>query len=175
MDIVSLKRWIDEGKSTREIAKLTNKGQTTIRYWMNKYDLKSQLKQSNKGNGKDYICACGETNPSKFYGHKKQICGKCHNQYCIKRGHEKRKFARDLLGGKCVYCGFDKWDCSMDIHHTDPTKKDKTFNSMRGWSLARIEKEMKHCILLCKNCHAAYHSGLIKLNGGVANVVKAFG
>jgi predicted HNH restriction endonuclease len=33
---------------------------------------------------------------------------------------------------------------------------------MRGWSWESILIELKKCILLCKNCHAAYHAGLLK-------------
>ncbi len=108
---------------------------------------------------KDCKCIyCGETDSSKFYGHKKTVCGKCHNEYTKNKGHENRKFALELLGGKCKACGFDKYPCSLDIHHLDPEQKDINFGSMRGWSKERIEKELDKCILLCKNCHSAYHS-----------------
>ena len=102
---------------------------------------------------------CGEIDPSKFYGHKRTICGKCHNQYTLIKGKEKRIFAIEVLGNKCACCGYDKYPCSLDIHHLDPLIKDEHFARMRGWSKIKILAEIKNCILLCKNCHAALHSG----------------
>ncbi|WP_409559591.1 HNH endonuclease [Escherichia coli] len=102
---------------------------------------------------------CGEEDPTKFYGHKKSICGACHNKYTTELGQHKKKYARDKLGGKCAACGFNQYEESLDIHHLDPAIKDKNYGSMRGWSLARIDKEIENCVLLCKNCHCAFHSG----------------
>jgi len=106
-----------------------------------------------------YSCKCGERDPNKYYGHKKSMCGNCHNEYTIRVGREKKAYARGILGDKCVSCSFDKYPECLDIHHLDPTVKDTNFRSMRGWSLSRIDKEIKGCVLLCKNCHTAYHSG----------------
>jgi RNase P subunit RPR2 len=113
----------------------------------------------------DYKCKCGETDPNKFYGHKKSICGRCHNIYTLKIGQEKKDKARAFLGGKCKKCGFDEYKWSLDIHHLDPSKKDEYYSSMRSWSWSRIEREIKGCILLCKNCHAALHAGAFDVNG----------
>lgn len=102
---------------------------------------------------------CGETDPAKFYGHKQTMCAKCHNNYTIAKGYANRAHALEVLGGSCYACGFDKYPCSLDIHHTDPGLKDPAFNTMRGWSIERLDRELEHCVLLCKNCHSAYHSG----------------
>ncbi|NBV11481.1 MAG: hypothetical protein EBS04_08525 [Chitinophagia bacterium] len=113
-----------------------------------------------KINNTDKICkVCGESDKENFYGHKKNICGKCHNKYVIEKGRDKKDFARNLLGGKCSACGFHKYKESLDIHHLNPKTKDHNFSSMRGWSIERITSELKNCILLCKNCHTAYHCG----------------
>ncbi len=111
---------------------------------------------------------CGNTAPDNFYGTKKHICKQCHNKYTHAKGKEKRMYALEKLGGKCVSCGFNKYPCSLDIHHTDPSIKDEHFKSIRGWSLERIDREMESCVLLCRNCHSAYHSGYdITFNTGV--------
>ena len=109
---------------------------------------------------------CGENDASKFYGHKRSWCGACHNQYTADLGRQKRERIIALLGGKCVHCGFDTFSCSLDVHHLDTARKDPPWASVRGWAWDRIEKELKSCILLCKNCHAAVHAGLIALNVG---------
>jgi hypothetical protein len=71
----------------------------------------------------------------------------------------KKIFVENAIINKCSSCGYDKYKEALDIHHLDPKIKDKNFSSMRGWSIDRITNELKNCILLCKNCHTAYHCG----------------
>jgi hypothetical protein len=63
------------------------------------------------------------------------------------------------MGGECVRCGYDEFSCSLDIHHIDPNSKDPNFHQMRSWLMEKIRLECKKCVLLCKNCHASFHSG----------------
>jgi hypothetical protein len=160
MDKTNLENYISLNFSTRKIAQLENKSQTTIRHWLKKYELKTNLSTFEIN---EYKCKCGETNPEKFYGHKKSVCVDCHNEYVLGSGKNKKQKARQYLGGCCKICGFDKYACSLDIHHLDPTVKDNNFKSMRGWSWERILQEIETCVLLCKNCHAAVHSGLVEV------------
>lgn len=139
--------------STYQIAKILNISQTNVRYWLKKYGLRTDYKKIPKC-GK-----CGETDPDKFYGCKKKICGRCHNQDVLIKGKEKRSKAVKHLGGRCLECGYNEYECSLDIHHIYPSKKDPNFGSMRGWSWKRIYEEIKYCILLCRNCHHALHCG----------------
>ena len=76
---------IKEGRSTREIAKEVDLGQTTVRYWLKKYGLKTNVDLSSKclqatgktRNGLSYYCfKCGEKNVEKFYGKKRNICNR---------------------------------------------------------------------------------------------------
>ena len=67
-------------------------------------------------------------------------------------------------GGKCEICGckFDGRNISIfDFHHKDPSKKE--FNlSIRGISkkaIARANKEIEDCLLVCSNCHRLLHNG----------------
>ena len=161
MDKTTLQKYIDLNYSQRKIAEIENKSQGTVKHWLNKYNLKTNLKQFNAS---DYNCKCGETNPEKFYGHSKQTCSKCHNLRTIKTGKNNRLFAVEFLGGKCRVCEYDKYIGSLDIHHLDPNIKDKDFKNMRGWCKERILNEIKNCVLLCRNCHAEVHAGHIVLN-----------
>lgn len=148
--------FLKDGKSTRQIAKETNKGATTVRYWLRKYGLKTEYR-------KQYMCRCGETDPKKFYGNKKRICGKCHNEWVHNAGREKRKKAIQYLGGECKKCGYDKYYGSIDLHHINAKVKDSKFKQLRGWSWERIKKEIENCIPLCKNCHYELHAGVTKV------------
>ena len=148
--------------STRDIAKTYNCSQSTIRYWLNKYNLSTDPKPKPK---LSHRCKCGETDPNKFYGRKKRMCAKCHNKRVMELGKEKRLEVIKLLGGKCVKCGYNEYKCSLDVHHMDPHKKDPHFSSWRGWSMTKIKKEIVgKCILLCKNCHAALHANELELS-----------
>lgn len=105
-------------------------------------------------------CGCGETDPSKFYGHKKSICGKCHNEYTTRMGNEKREKAIRIKGGRCSGCGYNRYFGSLDFHHLDPKQKDSKFRNLKGWSWKKIEQEIAKCVLLCANCHGEVHAGL---------------
>jgi len=158
MNKIKLEELINYGSTQREIGKKLNLSQTTVRYWLKKYNLKTLDKKSRKG-FKPYLCRrCGETNFEKFYGNKKEICGNCSNQENVKRQKERKAYARKKLGGKCVVCDFKKYQNSLDIHHLNSDIKDKYFKSMSSWSIKRIDREIKNCVLLCKNCHTAYHT-----------------
>ena len=123
-----------------------------------KDDLKKVIKEN-----PEIITEAIEANPEKFYGHSKKTCSKCHNLRTTKVGKNNRLFAVEYLGGKCIECGYNKHTCALDIHHLDPSIKDKNFNRMRGWCKERILNEIKNCVLLCRNCHAEVHSGHIVL------------
>lgn len=69
----------------------------------------------------------------------------------------KKKYLVDLIGGECSNCG-EKILCTLDFHHLDPTKKDRSINSMRDFRLDVMEREVSKCILLCSNCHREHHS-----------------
>lgn len=124
---------------------------------------RKKLNGESRKDQREHKCECGETNPDKFYGNKRSICGKCHNQYTIKVGQEKRKKGIDLLGGKCLLCGYSKYCGSLDFHHVSPEVKDDKFDQMRGWSWSRIQKELENCVLLCRNCHGEVHAGVSKI------------
>jgi len=155
---------VKKGLGTREIGKRLDRGPTSIRYWLKVYSLKTSPSYHTSLGNLPRRCACGETRVEMFYGRKKTVCAKCHNTYTLRLGQEKKDKARELLGGKCAACGFNKYKSSLAIHHKNPAVKDSDFRSMRGWNWDRIEKEIKECILLCHNCHGAYHSGELKIN-----------
>lgn len=152
MDAEELRNLVNRGLSVREIADEVGKSFTSIRYWLRTHDLKTSKRV-------EFKCPCGEQDPSKFYGHKRHICGKCQNAYVLKKGRENRHRIIAHLGGECAGCGYKQCTAAFDVHHLDPTKKDRDFGSSRGWAWARIEEELRDCVLLCKNCHAEVHAG----------------
>ena len=60
---------------------------------------------------------------------------------------------------KCAWCPEADPAC-LDFHHDDPTQKEQhVAKAVRlGWSIERIESEMRKCIILCANCHRKHHA-----------------
>ncbi len=140
--------------STRQIAEQLSISQTTVRYWLNRHSLKTKP-------SKPFKCSkCDETDPTKFYGHKKSVCGSCHNKDVIDRGRRLKEWAVAKMGGKCSECGYNKSLWALQFHHLNPSIKDSNFNSMRGWSKKRLASELQGCVLLCANCHLEEHERL---------------
>ena len=71
----------------------------------------------------------------------------------------------DSMGGKCVICGYNKYNVSFDIHHINSSEKEFSFAKALSrpikWQI--MVKELKKCVLLCCRCHRELHAGLIKL------------
>lgn len=152
--------------SIREIADAENTSATNVRYWLKKYGLKTingpfgyDANGRRISTRKAKCCGCGETDQSKFYGRKKDMCAKCHNKYNIDFGRARRLEIIRLMGGRCRCCGFDKWPSALQLHHLNPDTKSINFGSYRGWGMKRLIAESMKCILLCSNCHAGVHSG----------------
>jgi len=88
----------------------------------------------------------------------------------IKRTERKKqalKFTQDIKKKSwCSVCEEDRWYC-LDFHHKNESNKkhDISYMAKNGYSTDAILKEIKKCIVLCKNCHAELHIGSIPLTG----------
>jgi len=154
-----LRELVAQNLSTTQIAKSLGCSPTNVRHWLKLFDLQTHPLLSQEPR----CGSCGETSAAKFYGHKKNVCGRCHNLYTLKRGQIIREKALQFLGAQCAACGYNRFPVSLDIHHLDPALKDPNFSSMRSWKWEKVEQELRGCVLLCKNCHAAIHAGLLQL------------
>lgn len=63
-----------------------------------------------------------------------------------------------VLGGKCLLCGFDTFQEALDFHHINPEEKEFNFASNIKSLEAQLQ-ELKKCILVCSNCHRGIHAG----------------
>ena len=66
----------------------------------------------------------------------------------------------EYKGGKCLICGYDKCNRSMDFHHRDPNEKDFCIGSSTVLNWNRVKTELDKCDLLCRNCHGEVHEKL---------------
>lgn len=90
---------------------------------------------------------------------------KSQNQSRFKQNRlNKKQFCIDMLGGKCIVCGYDKCVQALDFHHLDPNQKELNIGSGLRGSLEHIRDEIKKCVVLCCRCHRELHAGQITLD-----------
>ena len=59
----------------------------------------------------------------------------------------------------CSVCRENHPAC-IQFHHADASTKELSIADAvrRGWSRARIVREIEKCVVLCANCHAKHHA-----------------
>ena len=87
--------------------------------------------------------------------------------YLIKAVAKRRKKLKEmaiaLKGGKCTFCGYNRYNGALDFHHIDGKTKEfgvSLDGITRSWK--RVEKELEKCILVCANCHREVHAGILQ-------------
>jgi hypothetical protein len=91
-------------------------------------------------------------------------CKICRNTYHRENRREAKAWGVAYKGGKCRGCGYDKCHAALDFHHLDPNEKDFDFKEARH-NKEELAKELDKCILLCRNCHAEVHYGVLDTSG----------
>lgn len=69
--------------------------------------------------------------------------------------------AIELMGSKCMVCGYDKHQGVLEFHHVNAATKSfgiSTGGFSRSWT--SIYAELQKCILVCANCHREIELGL---------------
>ena len=97
---------------------------------------------------------------NKRQGHTKTKCNSC--SVNIRRHFVKDK-AITTKGGKCQICGYNRCKRALHFHHVDDTTKTFSLSGNHALSWKKIEAELDKCVLVCSNCHAEIHDGLITL------------
>lgn len=162
-----LASYVEQGLSIYQIKKLENKAHSTIRYWLNKYNLKT--KHRSFKNGYEYknkitkenqycsICKCHLNEETAYYRKNKDY----YSPNCKKCIKEKRTFSKiraiNYKGGSCIKCGYNKNITALDFHHLNPKEKEITPSRLNGKSWEKFKREIDKCILLCANCHREEH------------------
>lgn len=106
------------------------------------------------------------------------ICRSCHKisrrkHYLQNRESEKKRIKRRReeirewckqikRTLKCNRCP-QNHPATLQFHHNDPTRKELAIAVAvtNGWSKKKIMAEMEKCEVLCANCHAIEHAGLV--------------
>lgn len=160
---------VGKGMSLNDIAKASGKGQTTVRYWLKKYELKTKPTYwyKNKGDTGKRCPRCKETKSlDNFYNRRGSAggsvyCKPCTNMQTIERMRHTKRLCIEYKGGKCEKCGYDKYDGALEFHHLDPSKKDFAISKKKAKYIDSLKPELDKCILVCANCHRELHGGMV--------------
>jgi hypothetical protein len=145
----SLEQLVGEGLSSYAIAEKLGKSQTTVWYWLKKYELCPK---------KLYKCTiCNDMDETHFTKGRFSQCKICRRKEQNRTTKKYKLVLVQYKGGKCELCGYSKCVASLDFHHKDPTQKDPNWIKMRRWNPERVKKEVDKCRLVCKNCHGEIH------------------
>lgn len=60
----------------------------------------------------------------------------------------------------CPLCP-EKELCCLDPHHLDPSIKEDDVSALIQYSWKKVFEELVKCIIVCRNCHAKIHAGII--------------
>lgn len=83
-----------------------------------------------------------------------------------KRRKKIKAMAIEYKGGKCIGCGYNRYQGALELHHVNPIEKgfgigDKGYT--RSW--VKVKAELDKCVLLCANCHREVAAGIMQLSG----------
>lgn len=164
----TLQQLVDKNLSTYQIADQLNCSQTTIRYWLRKYKIRTNIvSQKFTTDKKCLVCDnLLEKQQLKFCS---GAC-KAKDHYAnVKRKNPNSTFSQNYRGikrkakiimgkgGCCQKCGYDKNLSALQFHHTNEKNFNLDIRAFSNTSLERLEAEADLCIVLCGNCHAEHH------------------
>lgn len=166
-----LQQLIADNLTQRQIALVANTSQTSVKHWLKKYDIKTKKAITVVKKGNKLCCRCKiEKHKSEFYfsvNRYSGMCKPCHIKNSVKKQSDKKKYIIEYKGGKCRHCGVVSTDNNyiiFDLHHRDPSTKERNGTKLVNWGLIKLMKEADKCDLLCSNCHRLEH---FKWNNGI--------
>ena len=174
MDRDRLQAYLDQGLSQREIAQAVGVSRSTVSYWIGRHGLslpravrRAQVEQALREGRSHVIRTCrrhGETEFALVGSERRPRCKLCRAEAVARRRRKVKELLIEEAGGRCQLCGYDECIASLEFHHVDP--KTKSFGVAQNGitrSIERVRAEVKKCVLLCANCHAAVEVGFKKL------------
>ena len=127
---------------------------------------KTLLKRNNK---RKYCEKCGKVLSRNNKGSFCRNCKPKVNSFdekdyrnIIKHRKKRKELLVEYKGGKCQICGYDKCLRALVFHHINPDEKKFSISS-KVRNKEDMFKEVDKCIIVCANCHAEIHEGLVNI------------
>ena len=166
MDREQLEALIGAGLTIRDIAELTDKGYSTIRYWLGKYGLTTHHRGPGRASRiESGRRVCKRHGAVHFVTDSHGVrCTKCRSEAVAARRRRVKQLLVEEAGGRCGLCGYDRYVGALQFHHVDPAEKSfQLGQSGLTRSIDAMREEAAKCVLLCSNCHAEVEGGVAKL------------
>jgi len=95
----------------------------------------------------------------------RNVCRKHSTMYDNYRAYQLKQNIISHLGGCCNKCGYNKNPAALDLHHPNPSIKERSWDALRKHKLEYIIKHVQEqgIILLCSNCHREMHNNTIPI------------
>jgi hypothetical protein len=164
---------VARGMPIRAMAEQLGVSYTTVRHWLNKYELTTpraarlaSTRQARAAGAQDEIIDCPVHGPTRHVRRKDGglRCLACRSDAVSQRRRRVKEVLVAEAGGCCVLCGYGASVAALHFHHVDPTTK--SF-AVAGAGITRsIEAsraEAAKCVLLCARCHAEVEHGVKRL------------
>jgi transposase/predicted RNA-binding Zn-ribbon protein involved in translation (DUF1610 family) len=184
MNEQTLRDLVEGGKSITEISKIAGIGNTSVRHWLKKYNLKTKGKAGARtinavsSDGLKKCNACLQEKDLSNYVLRKDrpgvyttTCNACVSKSIIEKEKKVKSHLVSLCGGKCAKCGGVFENSQYDFHHTDPEHKDFKISEKKHSNLQLVLSELEKCIMVCSNCHNHIHHEM-KESQGIENKIS---
>ena len=169
MDRLTLDEYVKLGYSQRKIAEELNVSQTTIRYYLGKYNIKTNPHAFNRpkiAEGDKFCVTCKQVKIlSEFHFSRKEnrfrsICKKCATDSVLSRQRAFKQKCLEYKGNTgCIRCGYNKSNVALEFHHRVPSEKEFNLSNFKLYKFIDVVKtELDKCDVLCSNCHREVHS-----------------
>jgi transposase len=163
---------IERGLTLREMAALLCVSVATVRYWMNRFGLRTRRHRGNRDIGVHtrpvtIFNECVRHGQTEFVLENRGAyrCKQCRSESVSNWRKRLKRVLITEAGGACALCGYSRHPAALHFHHVDPAAK-KFSLRQEGItrSLQRARAEARKCVLLCANCHAEVEAGAASLS-----------
>jgi transposase len=176
LDRSVLEQLVEAGSSLSEIATTVERSKATVRYWLERYGLRTHgtqgatardgVKKAEADGLAQAMIACPRhgivTHVRESRGYYR--CRRCRIEAVVRRRRRVKQTLVAEAGGCCQICHYSRCLAALEFHHLDPSAKAFAVSKRGAHSIARLRTEVRKCVLLCSNCHAEVEAGLVELS-----------
>jgi hypothetical protein len=168
---------VSEGKTVAEIAQTVERSKATVRYWLERYGLRTAHKRGVKPReGVDAARAAGLARAPlrcPAHGLVEHVreprgcyrCCACRQEAVVRRRRKVKQVLVEEFGGGCRLCGYRNSLSALEFHHLNPSTKAFTLARRGAHGIGRLRAEARKCVVLCSNCHPEIESGARSISG----------